>query len=288
MPRSFLSPRNDAVFKRLFGDIRDTGPLADFLGSALDLPPEEFLNIELIDPHLNGDELDDKQGILDIRARTASGKMIDIEIQLVEQPQMRERIVFYLSRMVTAQIARGKDYSEIKRSICVLITDYVQIPENDRYHNRYRLYDPDSGSELTRLLEIDTLELAKLPHNSDGTQLWNWLRFLIAEEDEMESLAEKNPQIGRAMARLAELSEDEREYLLAESREKMRRDNAARLNAATQKGLEEGLQKGREETLLTVARSLLGFGRPVEEIAQATGLSSESISRLLKSGDSAS
>ena len=277
MPHPFLSPRNDLVFKLLFGDVRNTGPLTDFLKAALDLPPEDFLDIVLVDPHLSGEGIDDKQGILDVKAKTATGKIIDIEIQVAERPQMRARIVFYLSRMITEQISRGEDYRKIERSICILITDYTQIPENDCYHNRYRLHDPKTGSEFTDLMEVDVLELPKIPHNTDGTALWDWLKFLAArEEKELKMLAEKNPQIGKAVARLQELSEDERTRLLAESREKWEWDDAARMQAAREKGLEEGLEKG----LLSVAHAALKKNLSIEEIMALTGLSREKILSL--------
>jgi len=229
------------VFKLLFGDARHTEPLTGLLKAALDLPPEDLLDIVLVDPHLN--DIKGKQGILDIKAKTGTGKMVDIEIQLAEQHQMRERIVFYLSRMVAEQVSRRDSYRKIKRSICILITNYVQIPENGYYHNRYRLYDPRTKSEFTDLVEANTLELPKLPHNTDGSALWDWLKFLAAErEEELKMLAEKNPQIGRAVARLQELSEDERTRLLAESREKMEWDNAVRMQAAREKGLNRMLK----------------------------------------------
>ncbi|MCL2876301.1 MAG: Rpn family recombination-promoting nuclease/putative transposase [Betaproteobacteria bacterium] len=160
MPQPLLSPRNDIVFKLLFGDARHTEPLTGFLKAALDLPPEDLLDlldIVLVDPHLN--DIKSKQGILDIKAKTGTGKMVDIEIQLTEQPQMRERIVFYLSRMVAEQVSCGDSYRKIMRSICILITNYAQIPENNCYHNRYRLHDPRTGSEFTDLVEVNTLEL---------------------------------------------------------------------------------------------------------------------------------
>ncbi|MDR2209013.1 MAG: Rpn family recombination-promoting nuclease/putative transposase, partial [Azoarcus sp.] len=89
MPHPFLSPRNDQVFKLIFGDAQNTGPLTDFLKATLDLPPEDLLDIVLVDPHLRGKKPDDKQGILDVKVKTATGKLVDIEIQVAERPQMR-------------------------------------------------------------------------------------------------------------------------------------------------------------------------------------------------------
>jgi predicted transposase/invertase (TIGR01784 family) len=277
MPKPYLSPRNGLVFKRLFGNARDTSILTHFLQSALNLPAEDYQEVSIIDPHLGGDQPDDKEGILDVKVKTPSGKIIDIEIQRADLPQMRERIVFYLSRMVTEQISKGEDYREIKRSICILITDYVQIPENQRYHNRYRLHDAETGSEFSDLLEINTLELPKLPQD-DGTELWDWLKFLNATtEEEFTMLAEKNSQVGEAVFRLLELSQDERTRLLAESQEKLRRNMAARMYGAEERWREEGREKGRKEAQLAIAKNALQKNLSLEDIAERTGLTPEEI-----------
>jgi flagellar biosynthesis/type III secretory pathway protein FliH len=93
------------------------------------------------------------------------------------------------------------------------------------------------------------------------------------------------------------LSADEQARMLADSREKLRRDISAQVHEAEARGreegweggLEEGLEKGREEGLekglekglMTVARNLLKLGRPLEEIQAATGLGAKVIQSLM-------
>jgi predicted transposase/invertase (TIGR01784 family) len=274
MHKPFLSPINDAVFKMIFGDSRDIEHLTNFLKSALTIPPEDYEEVFLPDPHLTRDGWDDKLGILDVKLRTRSGKLIDIEIQLVDQPDLRERIVFYLAKMVTEQIGEGDPYRKIQRSICILITDFTLIHENASYHNRYRLHDAHSGSEFSDLLEVNTLELPKLPRDADGSTLWDWLEFLKAEsKEELDMLAEKNPQVKKAVAKLMTLSEDERARMLADSRNKMRWDIESRERAAE--------EKGREEERLALVRNALKRGLSVEDIAAVTGLALEQIQALM-------
>ena len=79
--------------------------------------------------------------------------------------------------MIPKQISSSDKYNKIKRVISIIITDYNLITENDKYHNVYRLYDKDTCSEFTDVLEINTLELSKLPQNEDKSELWNWLAF---------------------------------------------------------------------------------------------------------------
>ena len=296
--KNFLSPRNDFVFKRLFGDMSDTGILTAFLKSTLSLPPEDYEEVTLVDPHLRRNDPDDKLGILDVRVKTASGRMIDIEIQIMSAPGMRERIVFYLAKMVTEQVGSGDSYRKIQPSICILITDYRLINENRDYHNQYRLHDPKTGSEFTDLLEVHTLELPKLPKNEDGTVLWDWLKFLDArKEEDLAMLTEKNVEVKKAVGKLMELSTDEQTRLLAESREKLQWDINSIKHGAWEEGVEIGVQKGRKEgkkegkkegreegrsgALLAVARTALARNMPLDEIVVLTGLSLDEIKALL-------
>jgi predicted transposase/invertase (TIGR01784 family) len=53
------------------------------------------------------------------------------------------------------------------------------------------------------------------------------------------------------------------------------------LVSAEEKGREEGLQKGREERNLEIARSMLGDKEPIEKTMKWTGLSKLEIEALL-------
>ena len=109
---------------------------------------------------------------------------------------MRKRIVFYDAGLITDQIDAGEDYGLIKRIITILIVDYILIPGTPRYHNRFTLYDPVSGMEFTDLIEINTLELPKLPKMADN-YLWHWLRFLRAEsKEDLDMVAQASPKLG--------------------------------------------------------------------------------------------
>jgi len=269
MDNDFLSPKSDIIFKLLFGDERSNEILTDFLKSVLRLPAEDYEEVFIVDPHLKPERDGDKLGILDVRVRTKTKKTIDIEIQLLPSPELRERVVFYSARMVTEQIGSGEPYSKIKRVISIIITDYVLIPESEKYHNRYTLYDPETKTEFTDIIEVNTLELVKLPENEDGTELWAWMKFLSARsKEELNMVANRSPQVGRAVTRLMELSNDERTRLLYESRQKMEWDNRAR---------EQGAIKTREAE---IARKLLSRGRSIEEIIEDTGLTREEIEGL--------
>ncbi|MDR2074432.1 MAG: Rpn family recombination-promoting nuclease/putative transposase, partial [Oscillospiraceae bacterium] len=100
-----LLPRtNDLVFKKIFGDYKNTNILKDFLDSVLDLNKEDYEIIEILDPHSKIEFIDDKECVIDVKIRTKTGKIIDIEMQVKSSPIMRHRIVYYLSSMIYEQV----------------------------------------------------------------------------------------------------------------------------------------------------------------------------------------
>jgi predicted transposase/invertase (TIGR01784 family) len=250
-----LSPKNDFIFKKLFADPEHIDILTAFLASVLDVSPEGLTGLQLVESHILGDTSEDKECILDVRANTREGTAINVEIQLRPMRKMRERILFYCSRLLSAQVKAGDNYRRMRKAICIVILDHDFIVESPgRYHHRFRMHDREAGVEFTDAQEIHTLELTKLPKALDGGPLRNWLHFLAAKtEGEFEMAAQKDAAVGKAWTVLKELSADERMRLQAEAREKWRRDYEARLDDAQEdgwaRGLAEGEVKGRAKGL---------------------------------------
>jgi predicted transposase/invertase (TIGR01784 family) len=262
----FFAPTNDFVFKMIFGDERNIDILADFLQAVLDLPPDEYERIKLVDPHAKRDHEKDKLGILDVKAQTKTGQLIDIEIQVSDTPFMRERIVFYLSKLITGQIEKGMGYKSIKRAICIIITDYVLLPETDVCHDQFFLYSELTKMRFSDIVEIDTLELPKIPADRNSEKLQQWIKFLSGKTmEDFTMITQENPAIHKAAGVLMELNASQRRRMLAESRQKARWDEQARLEGAEKKG---------------AVRAYKEMGIPIADIAVKTGLSAEEIARI--------
>jgi predicted transposase/invertase (TIGR01784 family) len=269
MVEGFLSPKSDLIFKLLFGDERSIELLTDFLKSVLLLPADDYDEVTIVDPHLLKESDADKLGILDVKIKTKSKKIIDIEIQIKPSKELKHRVIFYTSKMVAEQVGSGEAYQQIKRVISIIITDFTLITESPKYHHRFVLFDTESCIEFTDIIEVNTLELKKLPEMEDGTKLWNWLKFLSAErKEELEMLAEKSPLVKKAVVRLMELSNDERTRLLYESRQKMEWDNQARERGAS------------NDRAVAIAKNLMEMNMTIDNIVEATGLTKEEVEIL--------
>jgi predicted transposase/invertase (TIGR01784 family) len=279
---ALLPPSSDIVFKMLFGDARNSDILIAFLKAILPLPEDEFQEVTLMNPFLANEYPDEKVSILDVKAKTASGRRIDIEIQVRNHSALKERIVLYAARMLTEQSSEGASYRNLRPVVCIVITDF-QLIDNKDYHNRYRLHDPRTQSEFSGLMEINVLELPKLPETIPGKdeKLWTWLEFLKSRSnEEMNMLAERNPDIKKAVVKLAELSADEKARMIHEARVKAAMDAEAVEYDAREAGVKEGLGKASR----SIAHKMLQRGRSVEEIVEDTGLSLSEILILQAEG----
>ena len=148
------------------------------------------------------------------------------------------------ARPSVEQMSSGKDWSIIKRVITIVITDDIFVPQGDRYHHQFR-YRTEDGMEFSNLVEINTLDLNKLPPDDDSTALWNWMKFIKSDDEEvLDMLAQRSPEMRRAVGVLKELSADEVTRMLFEKQEVARRDIESRI--ADQRRNLEGIIAGKD------------------------------------------
>ena len=258
-----LKRTNDLVFKLIFGSEKNIDILEDFLKAALRLPDEEYSHLIITNPYSTIDKIDDKTVILDVKVYTKSRHIINVEMQVANAPELRNRIVFYSAKSLTEQMNRGDDYT-LKKVVNILITDFVLIKENDVCHNIYHLHDQNTGSTFTELIEVNTLEIPKLKE-CDESPLTDWLRFLSTDkEEELKMLGKKNEKIKKATNHLYELSQDEKTRMLYDAREKAKWDEQSRL-------------KG---TRLEIAKNFLKMGLTPQQVMTGTGLGMDDVEKI--------
>jgi len=262
----------DVIFKLLMGTESSKDLLTDFLLSVLNLPLDELEDITIANPFLLQEYKGDKLGILDVKLKLKTGKVINIEVQVDPMPFMESRILFYVSKLITEQVGESDQYEKIKRVISIIIAGHPLVKQSEKYHHHFGLYDIESGILLTDALEIHTLEVPKtrkLNVCNEKADLLNWMKFFDAKtEEELKMLAQKSPTMQKATLRLLELSADEKARQLYEARLKEQRDIYAREYGA------------RQNERLSIARNALQMNMPLEDVIKLTGLSSEEVEAL--------
>jgi len=262
-----LLPKVDVIFRLLFGDKRNIEILKAFLKSVLNLSDDEYEHITLEDTHLKRESKNDKLGIVDVRLTTKSGKIVHIEMQILEQDDFPERVTYYNAKLLVTQLKSGDDY-KFQKTISIVISDFEIVKDSPKYHHKFQLTDVESGVKFTDVIEINTLELGKLGQ-ADNTKKHDWLQFLKAErEEEFDMLAMKSPELKQAVVELKRLSQTEEAQRLYEARQKAISDEKARMRTAISK-------RDRE-----IALKLLNRGDAPKSVADLLGLAIADVEKL--------
>lgn len=200
-------------------------------------------------PILEKDLLDDKVGILDIKAKINGNINCDVEMQVVDRKDIEKRILFYWSKMYNKSINAGKDYTKLEKGIVVLISDYELegLKRIEKYITKWSIREEEYQKiVLTDMMEICIIELPKFSKYKNKTKndtLNTWIKFI--ENPEVIDMSEKNKAIIKAKEELDKISQDEHERYLAELREKYIMDQIAIEEAGYDKGVKAGIEKRR-------------------------------------------
>jgi len=271
--RDRLDPKVDVVFKQIFGAEKNKAILISFLNAVLDWTGErEIVAVEILNPYLEQENINDSYGILDIKVQLDNGELVDVEMQIGDRADMERRSTFYICRMFGDQkIIKGK-YKDLKRAIAINILDFVRIKDSQRYHTRFRLLELEESIELTDAIEIHFIELPKLKEEmaNYGSPLDRWAMFLKGWDDMklMERLSEEDPAIAKAKKALEEMAADPRAKEIYEQRLKAIMDKNSDLYEAK---LEAKLEDARNALLE-------GIAPPI--VAKITGLPLETVQKL--------
>ena len=275
-----ISPLYDFAFAQIFGNQKNINITKAFLKTLLDIPEDDYDRLTIVSPFLKRFFQRDKLGVVDLKLSTKSGRIIHIELQVNKRSNFRSRVLYYAARLIGDQLQWGDDYDKLHQVISIVICDHDLLEEEESYINVYELRNRENR-RFTELLKVVILELPKLPRKEDSAAVWPWLRFFTCErKEEFEMLAKKHPELEEAVycAKKMSLMEKWRDIRFHENLRKV--DERMLLKQAQIDGHKEGLAEGREGEKLNIALKMKSRGRPIDEIAEDTGLSVDVVKDL--------
>lgn len=305
--QKLLNLTNDYIFKRTFG-YTGSGNITKIL--LRDILQDNISEVQLDNQTITEKELmDDKVGIMDIRAVLNRNTECDIEMQVVNQHNIEKRILFYLAKMYTKSIKEGNNYNNLKKSICVLFADFKLdgLHEVEKYITKWNIREEEyKNIILTDVLELVIIELPKYFKYRKKEKRENlnlWLKFLknpevsiMVNENDSQEIKETKRAINKAQAKLEEISRNEHERYLAELREKYIRDQVAvqeygyikgreegkaeGIEEGRKEGMEEGRKKGELNSKKAIAQKLLTDGMDAETVAKITELTLDEVKSI--------
>ena len=274
---------DDYIFKRVFAFEGNESVLKDLLEAIL---RKNIKNVTIKNPEIIPYEREDKRGLLDIKAETDDGTVLDIEMQMEDKKNIEERGTLYLANMITSQLQVGDDYTTLKKSIVIFITNYNFLKRNS-YHSIGKIkFDKtlkeeyvDMGyktedEEVSKYIEFHYIELPKYKKKtqSEFTKLDQWMCVFTNRKGEMMLAEKENKEIKKAMNTL--------DYISADPRERERHNSIimAEYNRLTSE--QNFFEAGKEEGIIETAKEMLKEDIPIETIEKVTKLSREEIEKL--------
>ena len=282
---------NDYIFKRTFTKDEDNGILKDFLEAILD---EKITKVEVKNSEIPKDVLDEKLSILDIKAEIDNRKIVDIEMQVGNEYNLKDRCPLYMCKNISTQIKEGDRYTKLKPSISIWILNFNYYKRNS-YHNVAKMIFEkgkerehiDMGYEkeeeiATEDLEMHFIELPKFKKKNPGVEgkLEQWLWLILGKEEKIKMAEKKNEKIKRARTLLDQISSDPKEQEIFENKLMAEYRYNSGMAGARESGINEGIKKGKKEGIVEIAKKMIEEGIDIKVICKVTKLSQEQIKKL--------
>lgn len=293
----FANPKADSVFKNMFGTKKNEELTISLINSII--PNLNVVSVEFPNTELISGIADDRSARLDIFCTLASGERVIIEMQNARQIHFTHRMVFYASKVISTLDARrdGRwDYffrdTYIIAFMSFNLDEEVAGSSADDPICCFRTVGRGSDVKLPGSTEYYFVQLPKFTKNESElcsiTDFWLYSLVNAQEHEAMPENMSSNETFDRfydGLLRAGFTKQQELDYLDDMTTQ---RDIYNQIQYGIQEGIAKGLSEGRAEGraegrvegILAVARNMKKIGRPLEEIAQCTGLSMEEIGTL--------
>ena len=286
---------NDYVFKRIFGKGGNEKILKSLLESILKI---EIQKIEIKNPEIPKEAIDEKLSILDIKAEINENTLIDIELQVGNTTAIERRLIVYNAKLIAGDIKVSGEYKNAKDTIIICIVNDNILKRNAyfslamlKYEKTEEIRYVNMGYEkeeeyLSNMLKYYIIELPKFKKKKPKVAdlLEKWLYVIGGDRKMMEEYQKENEEIKEAVEQLTEMSADEYERELYEIRERSRLTYNTEMNEARRKGLEEGeakgLEEGKKQNKKEIAKKMKEEGLDIKLIQKITNLTQEEITAL--------
>ena len=201
---------NDYLFRALL----QTDPDAlNYLISCLLELPLDTLNVVIQNPIELGDEISDKDYVLDLKVLVNNEILCNVEMQVWNQSYWAPRSLAYLCRTFADQFSYGGKFSHPMPAIHVGILSF-SFPNVDKFYSHFFMMEKDSHAVYSSLLQINVLSLLHLDKATTADRssgLFTWARFFRAGTwEELKMLEQEDEKIGTAASTVFRLMCEDR------------------------------------------------------------------------------
>ncbi len=281
--------KNDIIFKSFFARKGNEEFLIDFLEALLKIEIKEIV----IRDEVNLEQLsvEERGGRLDLQAELDGGTIVNIELQMQNESDIRKRTMFYGAKVMSRNVERGARYNDITKVIMVNILNYNIFEYEECVSKTVTVLDKHRECEVIDDMTYYFIELKKFRNKEVdmNDRLNQWLAVIDDTDEGRIKMAEvKNKVLQRARTEIIRIAGPAEEGRLADLRDKWEMDRISALSYAEEKGRSigetigeaRGKKQGNEEKAKEIAKKLLEQNINIEIIISATGLTKAEIENL--------
>ena len=313
---------SDLFARYLLGKNGNEDLLTDLVNSTLrEFNFEEVKNLEIIDPSpkagfsLNlSDNIELKESIIDIKAKTKNNETVIIEFQLCGNMDFLKRIFYYISKNVINEVTltagrrqEGENYNNVQKIISINLLDFnLKFGDKGKVHRCFKLIDTKDLNIGLDLIQIHILEVKRfieIIKNSTKEELKNnrllsWMKFFTSDNLELieEELKEENQIMSKVIEEYRKFTSDDkmmrayaaREAFLVGQKMMLRREREDGFDEGIEEGIKigklEGIKEGKLEGIrdekYSMAKSMKTKNMDINLISEITGLTIDEIEKL--------
>ena len=248
--RNFM---NDQVFKFVFGKKQRKAIAIDFINAVLQ---NEFgspvKDLEYEEQELLAEKHDGKESRLDVVCRLDNGALVDIEVQLLDQKNIAQRVLYYWAGEYRDVIPRGGGYRDLRPTIIICIVGFPCFEGGDAFSS----------------WGICNLKTSLKPRDQ-WTKIERWMCYFSnrLSVSEKKDLLKGDAMISQAIAATDKFFSDPVELRLYREKERARMDAMEREQYFK--------EEGRAEMVATLLKKF-----PVAQVAGMLNLSEDYVSEI--------
>ena len=201
---------NDYLFRAVLQS--NNKALKGLICALLHLSEREVFSVEITNPIVLGESVENKEFRLDINVILNNNTLINLEMQIANKLNWRERSVMYLCRSFD-QLNHGQDYTEAKPVIHIGFLDYSLFEERPEFYASYKLINTKSYEKYSDSLTLYVVDLSHIDLATEEDKRYHiheWARLFKATTwEEIRMVASKGEYLKEAAQTMFRMSADD-------------------------------------------------------------------------------
>ncbi len=272
---------SDYLFRILLQ--RDEKTLIALLAALLHMKSSDVTDIEVTNPIVVGDSVDDKEFHLDINVTLNRTRNVSVEMQVANEGDWTTRSLLYACRAFD-QLSHGQDYVEAGQVIQISFTDFALFETEQQLCSTFGFVNLKNISQVYSdkmlIMNVNLRAIASATEEDERFGIDDWAKVFKAETwEDIRMLAEKNKEIEQAASSIWQLTEDEK------IREQIRRREANIANYNRKEKMLKELQEkvdAQEQEIKETASLLDDTRLQLNEVQSQLNEKDKEIERLKK------